>query len=148
MIAISSVVLRGQVEAVALKIRRIDCSTDDAQRAIAALRAELSPKGNVVSPEGKARTIAAFGEPLAPRQVVERICADVAARGLEAVLDYSRRIDGVTLETGSGTGFARRAGRRPSQGRSSLSRDDRARPPQYPGVSGGDPASRRDAATA
>ena len=83
----------------ALKIRRIDCSTADAQREIAALRAELSPRGNVVSPEGKARTIAAFGEPLAPRQVVERICADVAARGLEAVLDYSRRIDGVTLET-------------------------------------------------
>jgi histidinol dehydrogenase len=83
---------------VSLKIRRIDCSTQDAQREIASLRAELSPKGNVVSPEGKARTIAAFGEPLAPRQVVERICTDVAARGLEAVLDYSRRIDGVTLE--------------------------------------------------
>ena len=82
-----------------LKIRRIDCSTADAHREIAALRAELSPQGNVVSPEGKARTIAAFGEPLAPRQVVERICADVAARGLDAVLDYSRRIDGVTLET-------------------------------------------------
>src|SRR5271168_2130030 len=90
--------LRGQVDAVVLKIRRIDCSTADAHREIAALRAELSPQGNVVSPEGKARTIAAFGEPLAPRQVVERICADVAARGLDAVLDYSRRIDGVTLE--------------------------------------------------
>jgi histidinol dehydrogenase len=91
--------LRGQVDAVALKIRRIDCSTADSHREIAALRAELSPQGNVVSPEGKARTIAAFGEPLTPRQVVERICADVAARGLDAVLDYSRRIDGVTLET-------------------------------------------------
>jgi histidinol dehydrogenase len=85
---------------VALKIRRIDCSRDDAQRALAELRTELGPKGNVVSPEGKARTIAAFGEPLGPRQVVERICADVAARGLEAVLDYARRIDGVTLEAG------------------------------------------------
>jgi histidinol dehydrogenase len=84
---------------VALKIRRIDCSTEDAQRAIAALRDELSPKGNVVGPEGQARTIAAFGEPLAPRQVVERICADVAARGLDAVLDYTRRVEGVTLET-------------------------------------------------
>jgi histidinol dehydrogenase len=84
---------------VALKIRRIDCSTADSHREIAALRAELSPQGNVVSPEGKARTIAAFGEPLTPRQVVERICGDVAARGIEAVLDYSRRIDGVTLET-------------------------------------------------
>jgi len=85
---------------VVLQIRRIDCSTDDAQQAIAAIRRELSPDGNVVSPAGKARTIAAFGEPLAPRQVAERICADVAARGLDAVLDYARRIDGVTLEIG------------------------------------------------
>jgi histidinol dehydrogenase len=81
-------------------IRRIDCSRDDARRALVALRAELSPQGNVVSPAGRARTIAAFGEPLAPRQVVERICADVAAHGLESVLDYTRRLDGVTLEPG------------------------------------------------
>src|SRR5262249_51832961 len=40
----------------------------------------------------------AFGEPLAPREVVERICADVAARGLAAVLEFARRIDGVTLD--------------------------------------------------
>ncbi len=84
----------------ALRIRRIDCASDDAERAIAALRDELSPRGNVVSPEGRARTIAAFGEPLEPRQVVERICDDVAARGLDAVLDYSRRLDGAELESG------------------------------------------------
>ena len=82
----------------ALKIRRIDCERDDAHQALAALRAELSPKGHVVSPAGKARTIAAFGEPLEPRQVVERICADVESRGFEAALDYTRRLDGVTLE--------------------------------------------------
>jgi histidinol dehydrogenase len=82
----------------ALTIRRIDCDRDDAEAAIAALREELSPKGNVVSPEGQARTIAAFGEPLAPPQVVERICNDVASRGLAAVLDYTRRLDGVELE--------------------------------------------------
>ncbi len=83
-----------------LRIRRIDCVRDDAERAIAALRAELSPRGNVVSPEGRARTIAAFGEPLEPRQVVERICDDVAARGLDAVLDYGRRLDGAELDPG------------------------------------------------
>ena len=83
-----------------LRIRRIDCASDDAERAIAELRAELSPRGNVVSPEGRARTIAAFGEPLEPRQVVERICDDVAARGLDAVLDYGRRLDGAELEPG------------------------------------------------
>jgi histidinol dehydrogenase len=85
---------------VTIKIRRIHCASDDAERAIAALRAELSPAGNVVSPEGRARTIAAFGEPLEPRQVVERICDDVAARGLDAVLDYGRRLDGADLDPG------------------------------------------------
>ncbi len=79
-------------------MRRIDCSRDDAAQEIARLRAELGPKGNVVSPEGRARTIQAFGEPLSPPQVVERICEDVAARGLEAVVDYTRRLDGRTLE--------------------------------------------------
>ena len=81
-----------------LNIRRIDCSTEDARAAIAELRRELSPRGNIVSPEGRARTVAAFGEPLSPEQVVEKICAEVAARGLPAVLDYTQRLDGVTLE--------------------------------------------------
>src|SRR5208283_2170437 len=81
-----------------LSIRRIDCASNDALAAIAELRRELSPKGNVVSPEGRARTVAAFGEPLTPVQVVEKICADVAARGLAAVLDYTRQLDGVVLE--------------------------------------------------
>jgi histidinol dehydrogenase len=84
-----------------LKIRRIDCASENAQAAIADLRRELSPQGNVVSPEGRALTIAAFGEPLSPVQVVEHICADVASRGLQAVLDHTRRLDGVTLDTGS-----------------------------------------------
>ena len=43
-----------------LKIRRIDCATDDARREITALRAELSPQGDVVRPEGKARTILGY----------------------------------------------------------------------------------------
>src|SRR5208337_4633273 len=84
-----------------LSIRRIDCASSDALAAIVELRRELSPRGNVVTPEGRARTIAAFGEPLTPVQVVERICSDVAARGLAAVLDYTRRLDGVALEPGT-----------------------------------------------
>ena len=36
--------------------------------------------------------------PRAPEQVVARICADVQARGLEAVLDYSARLDGAALD--------------------------------------------------
>src|SRR4051812_34605688 len=81
-----------------LNICRIDCSSDDAREAIRELRRQLSPVGNVVSPQGRERTIATFGEALTPQQVVERICADVQCRGLDAVLDYPARLDGVTLE--------------------------------------------------
>ena len=84
-----------------LNISRIDCANDDAHEAILGLRRQLSPDGNVVSPQGRARTIAAFGEPLTPQQVVERICDDVNRLGLDAVLDYTRRLDGVTLDPGS-----------------------------------------------
>ena len=80
-----------------LNIPRIDCSTDDAREAIQRLRRQLSPRGDVVSPEGRARTIAAFGEPLSPQQVVERICADVQCRGLDAVIEYTAKLDGKTL---------------------------------------------------
>ena len=79
-------------------IGRIDCAGEDAQEAIRRLRRQLSPRGDVVSPEGQARTIAAFGEPLTPEQVVGRICADVRTRGLDAVLDYTSRLDKVALE--------------------------------------------------
>lgn len=80
-----------------LKIRRIDCARDDAREAMKELRRQLSPRGDVVSPEGRARTAAAFGEPLTPQQVVERICADVRDRGMEALLDYTARLDKATL---------------------------------------------------
>ena len=81
-----------------LNICRIDCASVDAREAIQDLRRQLSPNGNVVSPQGRAKTIAAFGEPLTPQQVVERICADVQCRGLDAVLDYTAKLDNVTLE--------------------------------------------------
>lgn len=38
-----------------------------------------------------------FGEPLSPQQVVERICGDVRQRGLDAVLEYSRKLDRAEL---------------------------------------------------
>lgn len=80
-----------------LTIPRIDCAQDDAREAIRALRKQLSPRGDVVSPQGRARTIAAFGEPLSPQAVVERICTEVQNRGLAAVLDFTRKLDGVEL---------------------------------------------------
>jgi histidinol dehydrogenase len=83
---------------VPLKIAKIDCAQEDAAQAILALRKQLGPRGDVVSPKGRARTIAAFGEPLTPQEVVERICSDVQSRGRDAVLEYTARLDGVTLD--------------------------------------------------
>ena len=80
-----------------LNIRRIDSRREDIRAAMAELRARLSPQGNVVSPAGRQRTIEVFGEPLSPAQVVERICRDVAEKGVTAVLDYSARIDKAPL---------------------------------------------------
>lgn len=82
----------------ALNITRIDTKSDDAREAIASLRAQLSPRGDVVSPRGRELTLAVFGEPLNPQQVVDRICADVREDGLDAVLDYSAKLDRKPLD--------------------------------------------------
>jgi histidinol dehydrogenase len=80
-----------------LSIRRIDSRREDIRRAMAELRARLSPQGNIVSQSGRQRTIEVFGEPLSPAQVVECICRDVSVKGIAAVLDYSARIDKAPL---------------------------------------------------
>ena len=84
-----------------LSIQRIDARSGDVRAALDALRQKLSPSGNVVSEAGRRRTIEVFGEPLSPQQVVERICEDVKDRGLDAVLEYSRKLDkaDLTIET-------------------------------------------------
>jgi histidinol dehydrogenase len=80
-----------------IQIRRIDTRSNDAQSQLAQLREKLSPRGDVVSEAGRRRTMEVFGEALAPVQVVERICGNVRDRGIAAVLDYSKRIDGAEL---------------------------------------------------
>ena len=80
---------------------RIDLAAANGRARLEALRGKLVSQGDVVSPAGRQRTIDVFGAPLSPRQVVERICADVRSQGIDALLDYTRRIDGaaVTPET-------------------------------------------------
>ncbi len=78
-------------------LRRLDSRNADSLAALDELRARLSPRGDVVSEAGRRKTIEVFGEPLAPRQVVERICGDVRTRGLSALLDYTGRLDGAQL---------------------------------------------------
>uniref|UniRef100_A0A7C4QQ12 Histidinol dehydrogenase n=1 Tax=Schlesneria paludicola TaxID=360056 RepID=A0A7C4QQ12_9PLAN len=70
-----------------------DCTRDDPAVLLAELRRKLSVQGDIVSPAGKQRTLELFGAALSPRQVVQRICADVRSQGLPAVLDYTRRLD-------------------------------------------------------
>jgi histidinol dehydrogenase len=83
-----------------LNITTIDCARDDAERIFDALREKLSPRGEVVSEAGRQRTVELFGQPLSPRQVVERICGDVEREGLAAVLEYTRRLDRRDLSAG------------------------------------------------
>src|SRR3569832_313443 len=80
-----------------INIARLDARRDDFRAALATLRERLSPRGNLVSEAGRQKTLAVFGEALTPAQVVEKICGDVATRGLDAVLDYSARIAGAKL---------------------------------------------------
>ena len=80
-----------------LNIARIDSTRDDLDAALARIRAQLSPQGNVVSEAGRRRTIEVFGKPLTPQEVVATILADVRDKGLKAVLDYSARIDKAQL---------------------------------------------------
>ena len=80
-----------------LKILRVDSRQTDARMALALLRQALSPRGNIVSEEGRRRTLEVFGKELTPLEVVEKICDDVRQRGLPALLDYSARIDKAPL---------------------------------------------------
>jgi histidinol dehydrogenase len=80
-----------------LEIQRIDTRQPDAQAAIAQLRAKLAPSGNVVTEAGRQKTVEVFGTPMAPTEVVERICSDVRTQGLDAVLRYTAKLDGVQL---------------------------------------------------
>lgn len=84
-----------------LSIQIIDCATSNAEGHLAALREKLSPRGDIVSEQGRQRTLELFGEALSPEQVVSRILDDVRREGLAAVLRYTERLDrkALTRET-------------------------------------------------
>jgi histidinol dehydrogenase len=76
-----------------LSIPYLDATRNDPRSLLADLRRKLSLQGDIVSEAGRQRTVELFGEPLSPRQVVQRICGDVRTGGLAAVLDYTRKLD-------------------------------------------------------
>ena len=55
--------------------------------------------GDEISPALLERLQKTFGDPLTPEQAVARIIADVRARGDAALLDWTRKLDGVTLSS-------------------------------------------------
>ncbi len=80
-----------------LRIQRIDARQSGFETEFEAMRARLSPSGNVVSPKGQELTKRVFGETLTPGQVVERICSDVRNEGRAALAKYSQALDGSEL---------------------------------------------------
>ncbi len=80
------------------EILRIDARNESFAAQLNDLRAQLSPSGNVVSPKGKELTERVFGSPLAPSEVVQRICSDVRSDGQAAVRRYSQALDGAELD--------------------------------------------------
>jgi histidinol dehydrogenase len=84
-----------------LAIARIDTRQEGSAAEIEQLRKKLAPTGDVVSEAGRKKTVEVFGVPLAPAEVVERICSDVRTRGLEAVVDYTNKFDQVKLTADS-----------------------------------------------
>ncbi|NBP79974.1 histidinol dehydrogenase, partial [bacterium] len=60
-------------------VQTIDLATADGRPRLQRLVASLSSQGDVVSPAAAQRTQEIFGEPLTPKQVVAKICADVKA---------------------------------------------------------------------
>jgi histidinol dehydrogenase len=81
-----------------INLRYIRCADPKSAEQLAEMRGQLALQGEVISPRGQQLTKAVFGEALPPARVVERICADVKARGLEAVLDYTEKLDGIRLD--------------------------------------------------
>lgn len=81
---------------VSVNLQRVDARDGSAQ-VLDRLRDKLSPRGDVVSPRGKALTQKVFGEPLSPVQVVQRICDEVQGEGTAAVLRYTQALDQADL---------------------------------------------------
>jgi histidinol dehydrogenase len=84
-----------------LKLRRINSASAEAPRQLATLRDQAVHQAEVLTPQGRKLTQAVFGESLPPARAVARICADVKAKGLSALLYYTEQFDKVKLDKNS-----------------------------------------------
>lgn len=78
-------------------MRFFDARSRGLDETLSEIRRNLSPEGEVVTPASRQKTREVFGEDLSPQQVVERICRDISRDGLEALLTYIRKLDGVEV---------------------------------------------------
>ncbi|WP_149497932.1 histidinol dehydrogenase [Roseiconus lacunae] len=78
------------------KITRVDARQGSAE-ILDQLREKLSPRGDVVSPRGRALTEEVFGAPLTPVEVVDKICEEVQSTGTSALLHYLKQLDKADL---------------------------------------------------
>jgi histidinol dehydrogenase len=81
-----------------MKLRKIDFNDPKSAKQFADLRRQISHQGEVVTPRSRELTRKVFGEALPPVKAVERICAEVQAKGLSAVLHYTEQFDKVKLK--------------------------------------------------
>ena len=81
-----------------LKLRRIDLSAPNAAAQIKKLRDQFQADAYTVSPASKKLYTAVFGQALTPAAAVQRICDDVHAKGLPAVLHFTEAFDKVKMK--------------------------------------------------
>ena len=81
-----------------LKLRRIDLSATNAVAQIKKLRDQFQADAYSVSPANKKLYTAVFGQALTPAAAVQRICEDVKAKGLPAVLQFTEAFDKVKMK--------------------------------------------------
>jgi histidinol dehydrogenase len=77
----------------------LDAGSARGSARLASLAGRVAELERLESTAAREKTVEVFGEALPAREVVSRIVRDVRERGDEAVLEYSRRLDGVELST-------------------------------------------------
>ena len=84
-----------------LTMRRIDLGKPGGNEELRSMMQALGNQGNVVSARGRELTRKVFGEDLTPIQVVEKVCADVASKGIQAALHYTKQFDQAEINPAS-----------------------------------------------
>ena len=75
----------------------LNAQSTDLSAALSALSAKLGSGAGMVSQAGMEKTVAVFGKPLTPAEVVRTLIAAVRERGDDAIAEYLLKLDGARL---------------------------------------------------